>query len=231
MVGSGSSSSRRSSSSAFPTYIDPEQSMTKLSRRGGCFSPSSRLASASVPRRLKTSRSPAAASTRRLSSSSPSDALRSHTRSRERSLALARVDASVPTEVSTRSSRPRYMAHAFSSRFSISPSRSLKAWRFTARARARASSETAALSASETWCTGLPSVSRYGPPRPPRPAVSEPPVPPAHVLPPTCGLPSLSTFPCLASPTSVLGVDAAPSPPALPCARYRMSIFSPPWPP
>ena len=47
------------------------------------------------------------------------------------------------------------------------------------------SSGTFSFSQSETWCTGCPASSRYGPPFPPNPAVSLPPVPPAQVFPPT----------------------------------------------
>merc|ERR1712185_428626 len=56
-----------------------------------------------------------------------------------------------------------------------------------------ASGETFLFSSSLIWWIGLPSESRYGPPLPPRPAVSRPPVPPAHWLPPTCGAPVSST--------------------------------------
>lgn len=49
------------------------------------------------------------------------------------------------------------------------------------------SSGTFLFSSSESWWTLCPASSLYGPPLPPRPAVSLPPVPPAQVFPPTWG--------------------------------------------
>lgn len=58
------------------------------------------------------------------------------------------------------------------------------------------SSGTAIFSSSDNWNTLCPASNRYGPPFPPRPAVSLPPVPPAHVLPPTWGALEGSTYMC-----------------------------------
>ena len=56
------------------------------------------------------------------------------------------------------------------------------------------SSGTASFSQSGIWCMSWPASSLYGPPLPPSPAVSLPPVPPAHVFPPTWGVLSGSTY-------------------------------------
>ena len=53
-----------------------------------------------------------------------------------------------------------------------------------------------------TWWTVWPASSRYGPPLPPNPAVSRPPVPPAQVFPPTWGFPVSSILPCFGPETS-----------------------------
>ena len=52
--------------------------------------------------------------------------------------------------------------------------------------------------------------SLYGPPLPPSPAVSDPPVPPAQVFPPTCGVLSGSFLPCLGFEALVFGVEIPP---------------------
>uniref|UniRef100_A0A182UUB4 Uncharacterized protein n=1 Tax=Anopheles merus TaxID=30066 RepID=A0A182UUB4_ANOME len=185
-------SSSRSSRPSYPLnrYIDPDTSTTSLRRFGFSWGvPGSGSCSARC-----------FPSTSLVSSSSPALRCRCHWRSRARACSACSVMRSCCTWRRTGSAYCSYTLCSYGL-ICISRSFSSNAFRFMSRAACFTDSGMSSFSASDSWCTLWPASSRYGPPLPPSPAVSRPPVPPAHVLPPTCGSLFGSTLPCLGPDT------------------------------
>uniref|UniRef100_A0A182UJF5 Uncharacterized protein n=1 Tax=Anopheles melas TaxID=34690 RepID=A0A182UJF5_9DIPT len=185
-------SSSRSSRPSYPLnrYIDPDTSTTSLSRFGFSWGvPGSGSCSARC-----------FPSTSLVSSSSPALRCRCHWRSRARACSACSVMRSCCTWRRTGSAYCSYTLCSYGL-ICISRSFSSNAFRFMSRAACFTDSGMSSFSASDSWCTLWPASSRYGPPLPPSPAVSRPPVPPAHVLPPTCGSLFGSTLPCFGPDT------------------------------
>uniref|UniRef100_A0A182MEX1 Sugar phosphate transporter domain-containing protein n=1 Tax=Anopheles culicifacies TaxID=139723 RepID=A0A182MEX1_9DIPT len=194
-------SSSRSSRPSYPLnrYIEPDTSTTSLRRLGfSCGWPGSGSCSA---RCLYIARSPVNPSTSLVSSSSPALRCFCHWRSCARACNACNVIRSCCTCRRTGSAYCSYTRCSYGL-ICISRNFSSNAFRFISRAACLTASGISSFSASDSWCTLCPASSRYGPPLPPSPAVSRPPVPPAHVFPPTCGSLFGSTLPCFGPDTS-----------------------------
>mmetsp|Transcript_4343 Transcript_4343/g.15279 ORF Transcript_4343/g.15279 Transcript_4343/m.15279 type:complete len:269 (-) Transcript_4343:276-1082(-) len=195
MVTATSSMRSRRPSAPLKRYMLPLTSMTKWNFFLSSPAAAKWLCSTSV-RCLYTAASPLSASARRVSSRSPAVWLRTHARSLPFRSMPWMMRRSWATWSWTCWRKCSYSA-ASCLPMSISRRRWASASSAIARARACTSAETLRFSSSDIWCTLWPLSSRYGPPLPPNPAVSAPPVPPAQVLPPTWGWLSGSSLPCL----------------------------------
>mmetsp|Transcript_45348 Transcript_45348/g.140249 ORF Transcript_45348/g.140249 Transcript_45348/m.140249 type:complete len:222 (+) Transcript_45348:769-1434(+) len=132
-------------------------------------------------------------STRRVSSSSPCVCCFSQTRSRSRASCASNTTRISATRAHTASRSRRYFSRLGPWRRSFSRCLAWASWAIL-RVFLFVSSSRPPFRPSGTMTSAWPTSNRYGPQRPPSPAVPVPPLPPAAWLPPMCCRPSHSPW-------------------------------------